>query len=392
MSNIILDDKQNILNTYNRFNIVIKEGHGSIFVDENGKEYIDFSSGIGTNAFGACDPIWIKAVEDQIHKVQHTSNLYYSEPQTKVAKLLCEKTKMKKVFFANSGAEANECAIKTARKYSFDKYGEGRSEIITLVNSFHGRTIATLSATGQDVFHQWFNPFVGDFKYSLPTIEDLNKNINDKTCAIMIETVQGEGGVCALEPDFIKYVDKICKEKDLIFIVDEVQTGNGRCGYLYSYMEYGVNPNVVTTAKGLAGGLPFGAILFDEKTENTLGYGQHGSTFGGNPVCASAAYSVLTRLDDNLFNHVKELRAYLENKLKNKKGIISISGKGLMVGIELDSKLKAVDVAKKCMENGLIPLTAKAKIRLLPPLNIDKNTFDKGLDILIKSIEELMEV
>ena len=391
MSNIIIDDKENILNTYNRFNIVIKEGKGSIFIDENGKKYIDFSSGIGTNVFGACDDLWKEAVINQVNTVQHTSNLYYSEPQTKVAKLLCQKTNMKKVFFANSGAEANECAIKTARKYSFDKYGMGRSEIITLQNSFHGRTIATLSATGQDVFHQWFYPFVGDFKYSLPTIEDLNKNINDKTCAIMIETVQGEGGVCALDPEFIKYVDKICKEKDLIFIVDEVQTGNGRCGYLYSYMEYGVTPNVVTTAKGLAGGLPFGAILFDEKTEHTLSYGQHGSTFGGNPVCASAAYSVLTRLDDNLFNHVKELRKYLEKKLENKKGIKSISGKGLMVGIELDEKLKAVDVAKKCMENGLIPLTAKAKIRLLPPLNIDLETFDKGLDILIESIKELME-
>ncbi len=391
MSNIIFDDKENILNTYNRFNVVIKEGKGSIFVDENGKEYIDFSSGIGTNSFGACDDLWIKAVEEQIHKVQHTSNLYYSEPQTKVAKLLCERTNMKKVFFANSGAEANECAIKTARKYSFDKYGMGRSEIITLVNSFHGRTIATLSATGQDVFHQWFYPFVGDFKYSLPKIEDLNKNINDKTCAIMIETIQGEGGVCALDPEFIKYVDKICKEKDLIFIVDEVQTGNGRTGYLYSYMEYDVHPNVVTTAKGLAGGLPFGAILFDEKTEKVLGYGQHGSTFGGNPVCAAAAYSVLTRIDDKLLNHIKELRKFLENKLENKEGILSISGKGLMVGIELDPKLKAVEVAKKCMENGLIPLTAKSKIRLLPPLNIDIKTFDKGLDILCESIKELME-
>ena len=236
MSNIIIDDKENILNTYNRFNIVIKEGKGAIFTDENGKKYIDFSSGIGTNVFGACDDLWKEAVINQVNKVQHTSNLYYSEPQTKVAKLLCEKTNMKKVFFANSGAEANECAIKTARKYSFDKYGMGRSEIITLQNSFHGRTIATLSATGQDVFHQWFYPFVGDFKYSLPTIEDLNKNINEKTCAIMIETVQGEGGVCALDSEFIKYVDKVCKQKDLIFIVDEVQTGNGRCGYLYSYM------------------------------------------------------------------------------------------------------------------------------------------------------------
>ena len=390
MSQIMIDDKENILNTYKRFNVVLTKGKGSILVDENGKEYIDFSSGIGTNIYGICDDEWIDAVCSQAKKVQHTSNLYYSEPQVKLAKLLCEMTGMKKVFFSNSGAESNECAIKTARKYSFDKYGEGRNEIITLINSFHGRTIATLSATGQDVFHQYFFPFVDGFKYAPANdIEALDKLISDKTCAIMIETVQGEGGVNALNADFIKHIDKVCKEKDLVFIVDEVQTGNGRCGYLYSYMEYGVNPDVVTTAKGIGGGLPFGAILFSEKTQNVLGYGQHGTTFGGNPICAAAAYSVISRIDDKLLKHVREMRKFIEEKLIGKPGIKSISGKGLMVGIELDEKYKAADIVAKGIENGVIMLTAKSKVRLLPPLNISKEDLNKGLDLLLKSMEEL---
>ena len=391
MSDIILNDKEYIANTYKRFNVVIKKGYNSTFVDENNKEYIDFSSGIGTNIFGACDKEWVDAVCNQAKTLQHTSNLYYTEPQVKLAKLLCEKTGMKKVFFANSGAESNECAIKTARKYSFDKYGNDRYEIITLVNSFHGRTIATLSATGQDVFHNYFFPFVDGFKY-VPAndIEALKKTINKHTCAIMIETVQGEGGVNALNPEFIKYIDKVCKELDLVFIVDEVQTGNGRCGYLYSYMEYGVTPDVVTTAKGLAGGLPFAAILFSEKVKNTLGYGEHGTTFGGNPVCASAAYSVMTRIDEKLLNHVKECRKIIEDKLLNVKGVKSISGKGLMVGIELDSNIKAADVVQKGIEKGVICLTAKTKIRLLPPLNISFDELNKGLDILIEAIGECL--
>ena len=390
MSQIIFDDNENILNTYKRFNVVLTGGKGSTLIDEKGKKYIDFNSGIGTNIFGICDDEWTKAVCDQAHKIQHTSNLYYSEPQTKVAKLLCEKTGMKKVFFSNSGAESNECAIKTARKYSFDKYGEGRYEIITLVNSFHGRTIATLSATGQDVFHQFFFPFVDGFKYAPANdIEALKSLISEKTCAIMIETVQGEGGVNALNPDYIKFIADVCKEKDILFIVDEVQTGNGRTGYLYSYMEYGVMPDIVTTAKGLAGGLPFGAILFGEKTEKTLSYGQHGTTFGGNPISAAAAYSVLSRIDDKLLNHVKEMRKLIEEKLSNKPGIKSISGKGLMVGIELDEKYKAADVVAKGIENGVIMLTAKTKVRLLPPLNISKEDLTKGLDLLLKSMEDL---
>ena len=387
MSDIIELDKENIVNTYKRFNVVLTSGHGSILVDENGKEYIDFSTGIGTNIFGICDEEWKNAVISQVNKIQHTSNLYYSEPQVRLAKMLCEKTGMKKVFFANSGAETNECAIKTARKYSFDKYGENRYEIITLVNSFHGRTIATLSATGQDVFHKYFGPFVDGFKYvHANDIEELNNTISDKTCAIMIETVQGEGGVNALNPEFIKYIDKVCKEKDLVFIVDEVQTGNGRTGYLYSYMEYGVSPDVVTTAKGLAGGLPFGAILFSEKTANTLGYGEHGTTFGGNPIAAAAAYSVISRIDDKLLAHVKEARLLIEEKLKNVENVVSVSGKGLMVGIALKDGIQASEVVAEGIKNGVIALTAKTKIRLLPPLNISLDDLSKGLDILIDII------
>ncbi len=385
---IIKEDSENILNTYSRFKVVLESGNKEILKDINGKEYIDFSSGIGTNVFGACDEKWVEAVCNQAHTLQHTSNLYYSIPQVKLAKLLIEKTNMKKVFFSNSGAESNEGAIKAARKYSFDKYGLGRSEIITLEGSFHGRTIATLSATGQDVFHQYFFPFVGDFKYAkVNDIEGLKNLINEHTCAIMIETVQGEGGVNALDPEFIKFIDKICKEKDLVFIVDEVQTGNGRTGYLYSYMEYDVHPNIVTTAKGLAGGLPFGAILFDDKLQHTLSYGMHATTFGGNPICAAAAYSVLSRIDDKLLDHVKECRKIIDEELKNDKNVIKTTGKGLMVGVELKEGIKASDVVNRCIEKGLIPLTAKNRIRLLPPLNISFDNLKKGLKILKEALE-----
>lgn len=386
---IILQDNEFILNTYKRFNVVLEKGHGATLYDVEGKKYIDFSSGIGTNSFGACDKAWVDAVCEQASTLQHTSNLYYSLPQVKLAKLLCEKTQMKKVFFSNSGAESNECAIKAARKYSFDKYGQGRNEIITLVNSFHGRTIATLSATGQDVFHQYFFPFVEGFVHAIANdIEDLKSKITDKTCAIMVETVQGEGGVLPLDADFIKYIDNVCKEKDLVFIVDEVQTGNGRCGYLYSYMEYGVKPNIVTTAKGLAGGLPFGAILFDEKLENTLSYGMHATTFGGNPICANAAYSVISRMDDEFLAHVRKCREIIDQEMKTAKHVISTSGRGLMVGIELEEGVLAADIVAKCIKNGLIPLTAKKKIRLLPPLNITFEELKEGLDILKKALED----
>ncbi len=386
---IICEDKKNIANTYNRFEVVLTKGHGSILVDENGKEYIDFSSGIGTNIFGIDDKIWVDAVTKQANTIQHASNLYYTKPQVELAKLLCEKTGMKKVFFSNSGAESNECAIKTARKYSFDKYGEGRYEIITLVNSFHGRTIATLSATGQDVFHQYFMPFVDGFKYvHANDIEELDKTISSKTCAIMIETIQGEGGVNALDEKFIKHIDEVCKEKDLVFIVDEVQTGNGRTGYFYSYMEYGVTPDVVTTAKGIGGGLPLGAVLFSEKVKDTLGFGQHGTTFGGNPICTAGAYTIVSRIDDELLAHVRECNKLVKEKLLKHKNIVSISGKGLMIGIELKEGLKSSDIVKEGIEKGVIMLTAKNKVRLLPALNIPFDVLEKGLDILLSILEE----
>ena len=387
---IINEDKKNICNTYNRFEVVLTKGSGSILVDENGKEYIDFSSGIGTNIFGIDDKVWVDAVTSQANTIQHASNLYYTKPQVALAKLLCEKTGMKKVFFSNSGAESNECAIKTARKYSFDKYGEDRYEIITLVNSFHGRTIATLSATGQDVFHQYFMPFVDGFKYvHANDIEELDKTISNKTCAIMIETIQGEGGVNALDEEFIKHIDKVCKEKDLVFIVDEVQTGNGRTGYFYSYMEYGVTPDVVTTAKGIGGGLPLGAVLFSDKVKDTLGFGQHGTTFGGNPICTAGAYTIIERIDDKLLEHVRECNKIIKEKLLNhKKNIVSISGKGLMVGIEIKEGLKSSDIVKEGIEKGVIMLTAKNKVRLLPALNIPFDVLEKGLDILLSILEE----
>lgn len=386
---IINEDKKNICNTYNRFEVVLTKGSGSILVDENGKEYIDFSSGIGTNIFGIDDKVWVDAVTSQANTIQHASNLYYTKPQVELAKLLCEKTGMKKVFFSNSGAESNECAIKTARKYSFDKYGEDRYEIITLVNSFHGRTIATLSATGQDVFHQYFMPFVDGFKYvHANDIEELDKTISNKTCAIMIETIQGEGGVNALDEEFIKHIDKVCKEKDLVFIVDEVQTGNGRTGYFYSYMEYGVTPDVVTTAKGIGGGLPLGAVLFSDKVKDTLGFGQHGTTFGGNPICTAGAYTIIERIDDKLLEHVRECNKIIKEKLLNHKNIVSISGKGLMVGIEIKEGLKSSDIVKEGIEKGVIMLTAKNKVRLLPALNIPFDVLEKGLDILLSILEE----
>lgn len=387
--NIINEDKKNICNTYNRFEVVLTKGSGSILVDENGKEYIDFSSGIGTNIFGIDDKVWVDAVTSQANTIQHASNLYYTKPQVELAKLLCEKTGMKKVFFSNSGAESNECAIKTARKYSFDKYGEDRYEIITLVNSFHGRTIATLSATGQDVFHQYFMPFVDGFKYvHANDIEELDKTISNKTCAIMIETIQGEGGVNALDEKFIKHIDKVCKEKDLVFIVDEVQTGNGRTGYFYSYMEYGVTPDVVTTAKGIGGGLPLGAVLFSDKVKDTLGFGQHGTTFGGNPICTAGAYTIVERIDDKLLEHVRECNKIIKEKLLNHKNIVSISGKGLMIGIEIKEGLKSSDIVKEGIEKGVIMLTAKNKVRLLPALNIPFDVLEKGLDILLSILEE----
>lgn len=377
--NIKEADKQYIMPTYGRFDLCITSGKGSTYYDENGKKYIDMGTGIAVNTFGACDEEWKNAVIEQINKIQHTSNLYYSEPCVKLAQMLCEKTGMKKVFFGNSGAEANECAIKGARKFGTD-IREDKNVIITLKDSFHGRTVTTLSATGQDVFHKNFTPFTEGFVHvTANDVDELKAAINDRVCAIMIEIVQGEGGVNTLDKKFLDEIEKITTENDILLVIDEVQTGNGRTGSLYAYMQFGLTPDIVSTAKGLAGGLPMGATMFGERVENVLTPGTHGSTFGGNPVCANAAVSVLGRIDDKLLATVRENSAYLVEKLKKIKGVKSVSGLGYMLGIEIEGDAKAV--ANECIENGLLVLTAKTKIRLLPALNITREEIDAALEI-----------
>ena len=378
-------DASYVANTYARFDAVITSGKGSVLLGDDGKEYIDFGSGIGTNAFGAADDIWKEAVIEQLNKIQHTSNLYYTEPGAILAEMLCTKTGMKKVFFSNSGAESNECAIKVARKYGTDQ-NPCKNVIITLENSFHGRTITTLAATGQDKFHHNFTPFTEGFIH-VPAndCDALNNAITDNVVAIMIETVQGEGGVNVLDKDFLAEIEKITTEKDILLIIDEVQTGNGRCGELYSYMGLGLTPDVVSTAKGLAGGLPMGATMLGDKVEKTLSFGDHGSTFGANPVCAAAAISNIKRLDDEFLAEVKEKSLYLKDELLKINGVKSVSGMGLMLGIETEKA--AGDIAKECLLKGLLVLTAKTKVRLLPPLNITRDELDRGLKILKEVIE-----
>lgn len=375
-------DKKYIANTYNRFPVSIVSGKGSVVKDENGKEYIDLGSGIGVTSFGIADEIWQKAITEQIGKVQHMSNLYYTEPCVTLAEMLCERTGMKKVFFSNSGAEANECAIKIARKYGADKYGKDRFTIVTLNNSFHGRTLTTLAATGQEHYHELFNPLTPGFKsVDAGDLESLKKIHGETPVAgVLLECIQGEGGVLPIDVEFIKSINAWCNENDVLFMVDEVQTGNGRTGELYAYMNYGVTPDVVTTAKGLAGGLPLGAVLIGEKAQNVLGYGDHGSTFGGNPVCCAAAVSILERIDDALLSDVKEKSKAVFEALSGAKGVESVCGMGLMIGIKTERN--AADVVKEALENGVLCLTAKDKVRLLPALNIPKETLLKAIEII----------
>lgn len=379
--NIIELDKQNVAGTYARAPLVAERGHGARITDADGKEYIDLGSGIGVNVFGACDALWVAAVETQLHTLQHLSNLYYTAPQAELAALLCAKTGMKKVFFGNSGAEANECAIKCARKYSDDKYGSGRSTIVTLENSFHGRTMATLSATGQESMHVHFGPFLEGFKHApagdFPALEAL---CDGTVCAVMLELIQGEGGVNPLDEGYVKQVAAFCDEKDILLVIDEVQTGNGRTGALYAYQRFGLCPDLVTTAKGLAGGLPLGCALLGKKLENTLTPGTHGSTFGGNPIAAAGALSILSRLDEALFAEVERKGAYIKNQLAGAKGVKSVTGLGLMLGIETERDAKSV--AAECLEKGVIVLTAKTKVRLLPPLNITQEELIESIEIL----------
>lgn len=382
---IIDVDKKYVANTYKREDVVFLKGKGSTLYDNTNEKYIDFGSGIAVTGLGFSNKKWKKTVINQIKKLPHTSNLYYSEPCAKLAKLLCKRTKMRKVFFGNSGAEANECAIKVARKYSFDKYGDGRNRIITLVNSFHGRTITTLSATGQDVFHNYFMPFTDGFDYvPADDFDALKETVTDKTCAVMLELVQGEGGVHVLDKEYVKKVYELCKSKDLILIIDEVQTGNGRTGTLYAYMQYDIKPDIVTTAKGLGNGLPIGACMLNDKVENVLSYGSHGSTFGGNPVASAGAYTVINCIDDKLLASVKEKSQKIKTALNSLKNVKSVSGLGLMLGIEVEN---AQEVKKKCLEHGLIVLTAKDKIRLLPALNISEHELDAGLNILCEVLK-----
>lgn len=380
-------DSEYIANTYKRSPLIAVSGAGAVITDESGKEYIDLGSGIAVDTFGICDTEWITAVETQLHKLQHLSNLYYTEPQVKLAAMLCERTGMKKVFFGNSGAEANECAIKCARKYSSDKYGSGRNGIITLINSFHGRTIATLSATGQDPMHVHFGPFLEGFRH-VPAndFDAMNAACDKSVCAVMLELVQGEGGVNALDRDYVSQVARLCSDRDILLVIDEVQTGNGRTGSLYAYMQYGISPDIVSTAKGLGGGLPIGACLLGEKVKDTLSAGTHGTTFGGNPICTAGAVSILSRLDEALLAGVQKKGEYIRKQLEGAKGVKSISGLGLMVGIETDKN--AADIASECLKRGVIVLTAKNKVRLLPPLNIAEAELEKAIGILKGVIEQ----
>ena len=375
-------DNKYVANTYARFPIELVSGKGSKLYDDAGKEYVDMGTGIGVTVFGVGDEGWVKAVTEQLTTLQHTSNLYYTSPCARLAEALCERTGAKKVFFSNSGAEANECAIKAARKYAAEKKGAEYFNVITLNNSFHGRTITTLAATGQDSFHKDFLPLTEGFLYAdagdLEGIKALAEE--NKVAAVMIETVQGEGGVVPLTEEFVKGLDKFCKDNDILLIVDEVQTGNGRTGALYGYMNFGITPDIVSTAKGLGGGLPIGATMFFEKTEGVYTPGNHGSTFGGNPVAAAGALNIIERLDDDFLAEVNKKHDYIIEQLSACEGVKGITGLGLMLGIETVKDVN--EVLKACQENGVLPIKAKNKLRLLPPLNIPFEDLERAVEVI----------
>lgn len=375
-------DNSYVAGTYKRFQLEIVSGKGSEVVDAEGKKYIDMGSGIAVTSFGIADQAWQDAVTEQLSKVQHMSNLYYTAPCAKLAQMLCEKTGMKKVFFSNSGAEANECAIKYARKYAADRKGPGCYTVVTLENSFHGRTLTTLAATGQDHYHELFQPLTPGFVHAKANdLEGLKKiALENNAAAVMIEIIQGEGGVVPLDADFVKGVREFTEQNDMVMVVDEVQTGNGRTGELYAYQNFGIMPDVVSTAKGLGGGLPIGATLISEKCQNVLGFGDHGSTFGGNPVCCAGAVSILSRIDEALLAQVKAKSEYLKSTFCNAEGIESVTGMGLMLGLKTTKP--AGEVVAKCMENGVLCLTAKDKVRLLPALNIPMELLQKAAAII----------
>ena len=375
-------DKTYVAGTYNRFPVEIVKGSGSIVYDVNGKRYIDMGSGIGVTSFGVADKVWQAAVTDQISRVQHMSNLYYTEPCAYLAEMLCKRTGMSKVFFSNSGAEANECAIKVARKWAAEKKGPACSTIVTLENSFHGRTLTTLAATGQDHYHELFQPLTPGFAHiragDMESLKTLCAGGN--VAAVLIECIQGEGGVVPLDPVFARELEAMLKNQDILLMIDEVQTGNGRTGKLYAYMNYGLHPDVVSTAKGLAGGLPLGACLLGDKVKDVLSFGDHGSTFGGNPVACAAALSVLDRLTVPFLNEVQAKGMLLRQLLEGTPGIQSVSGLGLMLGLKTDRP--AAEVVAACMENGVLCLTAKDKVRLLPALNIPENLLREAVETI----------
>ena len=380
--NTIALDKEYVAGTYGRFPLELVSGKGSLFYDAEGKAYIDMGTGIGVTAFGTADEAWVAAVTEQLTKLQHTSNLYFTSPCAKLAETLCNRTGMKKVFFSNSGAEANECAIKVARKYSAETKGADCYTILTLENSFHGRTLTTLAATGQAHYHELFQPITPGFIH-VPANDAAALEAavaENKIAGIMMEMVQGEGGVIALEDSFVQQAAAICKQMDIPLIIDEVQTGNGRTGKLYAFQHYGIAPDLVSTAKGLGGGLPIGATLMSEKVQNVLKPGDHGSTYGGNPVCCAGALSIVERLTDDFLAQVTAKRAYIEKELQGAEGVEAISGLGLMIGIKTTKP--AGEVVTACREKGVLCLTAKDKVRLLPPLNIPMELLQKAIAIV----------
>lgn len=377
-----------LMPTYAHFPVALARGENATYIGADGKEYIDFTAGIGVNALGTGDAQWKAAVKEQLDKLQHTSNLYYNETVAQAAKLICERSGFPKVLFCNSGAEANECAIKLARKYSFDNYGEGRYNIISLQNSFHGRTVATITATGQAHYHEFFTPFLEGFRYAESgDCKALESLLDGTVCAVMLEVIQGEGGVLEIPREYIEFVRTVCDENDILLIFDEVQTGVGRTGKLFAYETVGVKPDILTTAKGIGGGLPMGACLCSAELGNTLTAGTHGTTFGGNPVACAGSLAVLERLDDAFLDEVQKKGEYIREKVKTFTGVESVRGRGLMIGIDLKTK-KAGEVATKCCENGLLILTAKSALRMLPPLTITYAEIDKGLAVLERVLKE----
>ena len=378
-------DERYIAHAYGRLPLEFSHGAGSEVYGTDGNRYIDLGSGIAVNIFGLCDREWTAAVENQLSRFAHTSNYYYSAPQADLAELLCRRTGLERVFFSNSGAEANECAIKTARKYSFDKYGKDRSRIVALSGGFHGRTVTTLSATGQEVFHNYFFPFTDGFEFVAPNdTAALERALDGDVCGFMAELVQGEGGVNVLDRDYIRFAERLCRERDILLITDEVQTGNGRTGTLFAYEQYGIIPDILTTAKGLGGGLPIGATLMGAKVADTLTKSTHGSTFGGNPVCAAGALNILSRIDDALLDGVRRKGEMIREYFKNDPGVENISGMGLMLGLK--TVRSAGEICAAALENGLLVLTAKDRVRLLPALNIPDALLEEGLSLLKAAI------